>query len=215
VELVSLNVGLPRDIEWRGRVVRTSIWKDPVEGLVHVASLNLDGDKQSDLSVHGGPEKAVYAYPSEHYDYWRRELPATDLAWGAFGENFTTAGLLEADITIGDRIRVGSAEFIVTQPRMPCFKLGIRFGRDDIVKRFLRSGRTGFYLAVVREGDVARGNSIEFVGRDDHGVTVAEIASLYARDRDNADLLRRAVDVPALPESWKEYLRKRLFEPDV
>jgi MOSC domain-containing protein YiiM len=215
VELVSLNVGLPRDIEWRGRVVRTSIWKDPVEGLVHVASLNLDGDEQSDLSVHGGPEKAVYAYPSEHYDYWRRELPATDLAWGAFGENFTTAGLLEADITIGDRIRVGSAEFIVTQPRMPCFKLGIRFGRDDIVKRFLRSGRTGFYLAVVREGDVARGNSIEFVGRDDHGVTVAEIASLYARDRDNADLLRRAVDVPALPESWKEYLRKRLFEPDV
>jgi MOSC domain-containing protein YiiM len=210
VELVSLNVGLPRDIPWRERVVRTSIWKDPVEGLVHVASLNLDGDEQSDLSVHGGPEKAVYAYPSEHYEYWRRELPATDLDWGAFGENFTTAGLLEADITIGDRIRVGSAEFVVTQPRMPCFKLGIRFGRDDMVKRFLRSGRTGFYLAVVREGDVARGNPIEFLGRDDHGVTVADIASLYASDRDNADLLRRALDVPALPESWKEYLRKRL-----
>ena len=215
MQLVSVNVGLPREVTWHGRVVRTSIWKDPVEGLVHVSSLNLEGDQQSDLSVHGGPEKAVYAYPSEHYEYWRRELPGTDLAWAAFGENFTTEGLLEPDIRIGDRIRVGSAEFLVTQPRMPCFKLGVRFGRDDMVKRFLRSGRTGFYLAVVREGEVAKGNSLEIVGRDEHGVTVADIASLYARDRDNDDLLRRAVDVPALPESWKEYLRKRLFEPDV
>ena len=214
MQLVSVNVGLPREVASHGRVVRTSIWKDPVEGLVHVSSLNLDGDKQSDLSVHGGPDKAVYVYPCEHYEYWRRELTATDLAWGTFGENFTTEGLLEPDIRIGDRIRVGSAEFLVTQPRMPCFKLGVRFGRDDMVKRFLRSGRPGFYLAVVREGEVARGNSIEFVGRDEHGVTVADIASLYARDRDNEDLLRRAVDVPALPESWKGYLRKRLFEPD-
>ena len=215
MQLVSVNVGLPREVAWHGRMVRTSIWKDPVEGLVHVSSLNLKGDQQSDLSVHGGPEKAVYAYPSEHYEYWRRELQATDLVWGAFGENFTTEGLLESAIRIGDRIRVGSAEFLVTQPRMPCFKLGVRFGRDDMVKRFLRSGRCGFYLAVVREGEVARGNSLEFTGRDEHGVTVADIASLYARDKDNEDLLRRAVDVPALPESWKGYFRKRLFEPDV
>ena len=215
MQLVSVNVGLPREVTWHGRVVRTSIWKDPVEGLVRVSSLNLEGDQQSDLSVHGGPEKAVYAYPREHYEYWRRELPETDLPWGTFGENFTTEGLLEPDIRIGDRIRVGSAEFLVTQPRMPCFKLGVRFGRDDMVKRFLRSGRPGFYLAVVREGEVARGNSLEIVGRDEHGVTVADIASLYTRDRDNDDLLRRAVDAPALPESWKEYLRKRLFEPDV
>ena len=215
MHLVSVNVGLPREVTSHGRVVRTSIWKDPVEGLVHVSSLNLEGDQQSDLSVHGGREKAVYAYPSEHYEYWRRELPGTDLAWAAFGENFTTEGLLEPDIRIGDRIRVGSAEFLVTQPRMPCFKLGVRFGRDDMVKRFLRSGRTGFYLAVVREGEVAKGHSLEIVGRDEHGVTVADIASLYVRDRDNDDLLRRAVDVPALPEGWKEYLRKRLFEPDV
>ena len=215
MQLVSVNVGLPREVTWHGRVVRTSIWKYPVEGLVHVSSLNLEGDQQSDLSVHGGPEKAIYAYPREHYEYWRRELPETELAWGAFGENFTTEGLLEPDIRIGDRIRVGSAEFLVTQPRMPCFKLGVRFGRDDMVKRFLHSGRTGFYLAVVREGEVARGNSLEFVGRDEHGVTVADIVSLYARDRDNEDLLRRAVDVPALPESWKGYLKKRLFEPDV
>ena len=210
MQLVSVNVGLPREVTWHGRVVRTSIWKAPVEGLVHVSSLNLEGDQQSDLSVHGGLEKAVYAYPREHYEYWRRELPGTDLAWGAFGENFTTEGLLEPDISIGDRLRVGTAEFLVTQPRMPCFKLGVRFGNDDMVKRFMRSGRPGFYLAVVREGDVARGNALEIVGRDEHGVTVADIASLYARDRDNDDLLRRAVDVPALPESWKEYLRKRL-----
>ena len=215
MQLVSVNVGLPREVTWHGRVVRTSIWKDPVEGLVPVSLLNLAGDQQSDLSVHGGPDKAVYTYPREHYEYWRRELPATDLPWGTFGENFTTEGLLEPDIRIGDRIRVGSAEFLVTQPRMPCFKLGVRFGRDDMVKRFLRSGRSGFYLAVIREGEVASGTSIEFVGRDEHDVTVTDIASLYARDRDNEDLLRRAVDVPALPESWKGYLRKRLFEPDV
>jgi len=214
VQLVSVNVGLPREIAWRGRVVRTSIWKNPVEGLVPVSALNLAGDQQSDLSVHGGKEKAVYAYPREHYEYWRRELPATDLSWGTFGENFTTEGLLEPDIRIGDRIRAGSAEFLVTQPRMPCFKLGIRFGRDDMVKRFLRSGLSGFYLAVVREGEVAQGDSIEFTKRDDHGVTVADIASLYARDRENDDLLRRAVELPALPESWRAYLRKRLYEPD-
>lgn len=214
MQLISVNVGLPREVEWHGRVVRTSIWKSPLEGRVRVRSLNLEGDRQSDLSVHGGEEKAVYAYPSEHYEYWRRELPGTALAWGAFGENFTTEGLLEPDVRIGDRIRAGSAEFLVTQPRMPCFKLGIRFGRDDMVKRFLHSRRTGFYLAVLREGEVAAGDPIELAGRDDHGVTVADIAALYAQDMDNEDLLRRALEVPALPESWRDYFRKRLFEPD-
>jgi len=214
LQLVSVNVGLPREVDWHGRVVRTSIWKRPVEGPVRVTSLNLEGDQQSDLSVHGGKEKAVYVYPSEHYGYWKRELPGQDLAWGAFGENLTTEGLLEPDVRIGDRLRIGSAEFLVTQPRMPCFKLGIRFGRDDMVKRFLRSGRSGFYLAVLREGEVTGGDPIQFAGRDDHGVTVADIASLYARDMDNEELLRRAVDVPALPEGWKQYFRERLFEPD-
>jgi MOSC domain-containing protein YiiM len=214
VQLISVNVGLPREVEWHGRLVRTSIWKSPVEGRVRVRSLNLDGDRQSDLSVHGGEEKAVYAYPSEHYEYWRRELPGTALPWGAFGENFTTEGLLEPEVRIGDRIRAGSAEFLVTQPRMPCFKLGVRFGRDDMVKRFLRSRRTGFYLAVLREGEVTAGDPIEVVSRDEHGVTVADIAALYGQDMDNEDLLRRAVEVPALPESWRDYFRKRLFEPD-
>ena len=214
MHLVSVNVGLPREVQWHGRWIRTSIWKSPAEGSVHVGALNLEGDQQSDLSVHGGADKAVYAYPREHYEYWRRELGAKDPPWGAFGENFTTHGLLEPDVRIGDRLRAGSAEFLVTQPRMPCFKLGIRFGRDDMVKRFLRSGRTGFYLAVLREGEVARGNPLEFAGHDDHGVTVADIAALYARDMDNADLLRRVVEVPALPEGWKKYFRQRLFEPD-
>jgi MOSC domain-containing protein YiiM len=212
--LVSVNVGLPREVEWHGRAVRTSIWKSPVEGRVRVKSLNLEGDQQSDLSVHGGAEKAVYAYPCEHYEYWTGEFPGRDLPWGAFGENFTTEGLLEPNVRIGDRLRVGCAEFVVTQPRMPCFKLGLRFGRDDMVKRFLRSGRTGFYLAVHQEGEVGSGDLIEFAGRDDHGVTVADIAALYASDIENEDLLRRAVEVPALPDSWRDYFRKRLFEPD-
>jgi len=195
-----------------GFAVRTSIWKGPVEGPVRVTTLNLQGDEQADLSVHGGSEKAVYAYPSEHYEYWRRELPAADLPWGAFGENFTTEGLLETDVSIGDRLRSGSAEFLVTQPRVPCYKLGVRFGRDDMVKRFLRSGRSGFYLAVVREGEVAPGGRVEFAGRDEHGVTVADIAALYARDADREALLRRAVELPALPEGWKEHFRRRLRE---
>ena len=190
MRLVSVNVGLPREVEWHGQRVRTSIWKSPVEGQVRVASLNLEGDEQSDLSVHGGADKAVYVYPREHYEYWGRELPGKDLPWGAFGENLTTEGLLEPEVRIGDRLRIGSAELVVTQPRMPCFKLGIRFGRDDMVKRFLRSGRTGFYLAVLREGAVASGTPVEFAGRDDHGVTVADIAALYASDMENEDLRR-------------------------
>ena len=214
MKLVSVNVGLPREVDWHGRGVRTSIWKTPVEDRVRVNRLNLEGDRQSDLSVHGGAEKAVYAYPSEHYEYWGRELPGTDFPWGAFGENFTTEGLLEGDVRIGDRLRVGSAEFLVTQPRMPCYKLGVRFGRDDMVRRFLRSGRTGFYLAVSREGEVVRGDPVEITSRSDHDVTVADIAALYTHDADNQSLLRRAVALPALPEDWRDYFRKRLWEPD-
>jgi MOSC domain-containing protein YiiM len=211
VRLISVNTGLPRDVDWHGRAVRTSIWKSPVDGRVRVRTLNLDGDQQSDLAVHGGPEKAVYLYPSEHYEYWHRELPGKELPWGAFGENFTTEGLLEPDVRLGDRLRIGSAGFMVTQPRMPCFKLGIRFGDDHMVKRFLRSGRSGFYVAVLREGDVGAGDPIELTDRDDHGVTVSEITALYANPGDDdQELLRRAVAVPALPQSWKDFLRKRL-----
>lgn len=214
MKVLSVNVGLPREVEWRGRSVRTSIWKSPEKRRVHVARLNLEGDEQSDLSVHGGADKAVYAYPAEHYAFWRTELPDMDLSWGAFGENLTIEGLIESQAMIGDRIHIGSAEFAVTQPRMPCFKLGIRFGRDDMVKRFLRSGRTGFYLSVLREGEVGAGDHIEFTLHDDRALSVADIAALYARDSENQATLRRAADTPALPESWREYFRKRLWEAD-
>lgn len=214
MKLLSVNVGLPRDLDWRGNKVRTSIWKAPVEGRVNVRRQNLDGDQQSDLTVHGGAEKAVYAYPSEHYAHWRRELPGMDLPWGAFGENLTTEGLLEDAVKIGDRLRVGSAELLVTQPRLPCYKLGVRFDRVDMVKRFLKSGRTGFYFAVVQEGAIAAGDPIEFVSRDEHGVTVADILALYVHDADNQGLLLRAMELPALPESWRDYFRSRLWEPD-
>jgi MOSC domain-containing protein YiiM len=210
MHVISLNVGRPREVEWRGRTVRTSIWKEPVQGSVRVTSLNLDGDAQSDLSVHGGPEKAVYAYPAEHYDYWQRELDVDALPWGAFGENLTTSGVLESDLAIGDRVRVGSVELMVTQPRLPCFKLGIRFGRDDMVKRFLQSGRSGFYLAVVREGDLTAGDRLEIAARDARGVTVSDITALETADEPDQGLLRRALEVPALPSNWKRHFQKQL-----
>lgn len=214
MKLLSVNVGLPREVLWNGKLVRTSIFKMPVKGRIRVAKLNLKGDEQSDLSVHGGADKAVYVYPSEHYPFWRKELPDIDLPWAMFGENFTTEGMLEDAVHIGDRIKLGSAEFVVTQPRMPCYKLAIRFGRLDMVKRFLHSGRTGFYLAVLREGEVTAGDSIELLARDEHGVTVADIVSLYTADATNQELLRRVSELPALPAGWRDYFRQRIWDPD-
>jgi MOSC domain-containing protein YiiM len=213
MKIVSVNVGGPRDLDWHGRAVRTSIFKKPVAGAVKVRRLNLDGDEQSDLEVHGGKDKAVYAYPSEHYDFWRSELPGADLGWGAFGENLTTEGLLE-DVHIGDRLQVGSCELAVTQPRMPCYKLSVRFDRSDIVKRFLKSGRTGFYLAVVREGEVAAGDEFVWTKRDERAITVADVVSLYAADSGNQELLRRASESDGLPEGWRSYFRQRTWTPD-
>jgi len=214
MKVVSLSVGLPREIEVDGWTVLTSIFKAPVDRRLHVTTLNLEGDAQSDLSVHGGIDKAVYAYPSEHYEYWHRELPEADLPWGVFGENLTTEGLIEADVRIGDRFRVGSAEFVVTQPRMPCYKLGIRLGRPDIVKRFLKSGRCGFYFAVTLEGEVGAGDSIERIASAQEGLTVADVVNLYTVDSENQELLRRATQSSILPESWRDYFRKRLWKPD-
>jgi MOSC domain-containing protein YiiM len=210
MKLVSINVGLPRQVEWRGKIVLTSIFKTPISGRACIEKLNLAGDRQSDLSVHGGRDKAVYAYPSEHYDFWGMELPGVELGWGAFGENFTTEGLLEDRVCIGDQIRCGSAELVVTQPRIPCFKLGIRFGRPDMVKRFQRSGRSGFYLAVLREGEVAAGDPIELVASQQDRVSVAEIARLYTDDAADQQLLRRASELPGLPDAWRDHFRARL-----
>ena len=214
LKLLSVNVGMPREVDWHGKLVRTSIFKSPVLGPVRVATLNLEGDKQSDLTVHGGVHKAVYVYPSEHYLFWHEKIPDLELPWGMFGENFTTEGLLEGAVNIGDRFRVGSAEFVVTQPRMPCYKLGIRFGRPEIVKRFLQSGRSGFYFSVLEEGQVTAGDSVERITRDEHDVTVTDIVNLYRADETNQDLLRRASELHALPPSWRDYFRERLWDPD-
>ena len=205
MKLLSINVGLPREVSRQGKTILTGIFKDPVKGPVMLRTLNLDGDKQADLSVHGGPSKAVYVYPGEHYQYWRSELPGMNLIWGAFGENFTTEGLLEDEINIGDRFRIGKAEVMVTEPRMPCYKLGIKFGNPKMVKRFLASRRTGFYFAVMREGRVEAGDGLELLNRDGNNITVADITRLYAFERNDLKTLERAVQVEALPEGWRSY----------
>jgi len=210
MKIISLNVGLPRLVLRNGEPVSTGIFKEPVSGRVMMRTLNLDGDRQSDLSVHGGPQKAVYVYPSEHYEFWKRELPEMDLPWAMFGENLTTTRLLETEIHIGDKFRVGQAEVMVTQPRMPCYKLGIRFGRTDIIKRFLASERSGFYLSVSKEGEVGAGDEFQLLEKNASGVRVVDVTRLYSSDRENVDLMRRAIATEALPESWREYFRKRL-----
>lgn len=210
MKVISINVGLPREVETQGEIVLTSIFKAPVSGRVRVRHMNLDGDRQSDLSVHGGAQKAVYVYPSGHYAFWRGELPKAELPWGAFGENVTAEGLREDATYVGDRFRIGSAEFMVTQPRMPCFKLGIRFGRPDMVKRFLQSGRSGFYLSVSQEGDIGAGDPITLISRDDGALSIADLVALYTAHAPDHDLLRRASDLHALPEGWRDHFRKRL-----
>ena len=174
MKLVSIQVGRPRAVRWRGMLVSTGIFKEPVEGRVMLHRLNLEGDGQADLTVHGGWDKAVYVYPSEHYAYWRQQLPGMALPYGIFGENFTTEGLDESSIHIGDRFRIGGAVVEVTQPRMPCYKLGIRFGRADMPKRFHASERCGFYLAVLQEGIVAAGDVFERIARNDEEISVIE-----------------------------------------
>jgi len=210
MKLISVNVGLPREVSAPGQVVTTGIFKAPVNSPLMLRTLNLDGDGQADLSVHGGVDKAVYAYPVEHYEYWRGELPEIDFPPGMFGENFTTEGLLEETVLIGDRFRIGEAEVVVTQPRLPCYKLGIKFGRADMVKRFLASRRTGFYLAVLREGRVGAGDAVELIGRDSEGVSVADITRVYAFEKGDLTTMQRAIRVKAFPESWKEYFQHQI-----
>jgi MOSC domain-containing protein YiiM len=241
MKVISLNVGLPREVTWHGINVTTGIFKQPVEGRVALRKLNLAGDRQADLTVHGGKDKAVYCYPLSHYDFWKNELPGRQLPMGMFGENFTidirksdsefhensggppkpgfglSGDSPEDTIHIGDRFSVGTAEVVVTQPRLPCYKLGIKFQMDDMVKRFLASRRTGFYLAVTREGEVSAGDELESIARsqqdEDSATPISEITRLYiAKHYSEADArsLQRALQVPALPESWKTYFRERL-----
>ena len=215
MKLISLNVARPRLVVYNGATISTGIFKQPVSGPVQLRTLNLDGDRQADLTVHGGPYKAVYAYPSEHYDYWRKELPGMDLPWGMFGENFTTIGLSEDELHIGDRLQIGSAVLLVRQPRMPCYKLAAKFQRDDMIERFLRSGRSGFYFSVEQEGEVAAGNSLKLLSRDSTGITIAEMNRLFVSDKYDHNLLQKAMNTPALPEDWREYFAARRDGPAV
>jgi MOSC domain-containing protein YiiM len=213
MKLMSVNTGLPREVMWHGQRVTTGIFKEPVEGRVSVRTLNLDGDRQADLSVHGGPYKAVYCYPLTHYDYWKKELPGRELPVGMFGENFTLDSFVEESIHLGDRYSVGSAEVVVTQPRLPCYKLGIRFEADDMVKRFFASRRTGFYVAVTKEGEVGAGDEMKLVHSDPNGVPVSEIMRLYAEKQycdADVGVVQRVLQIEAVPAGWKDYFRERL-----
>ena len=208
MRVVSLSIGGPQRVDWNGGTVLTSIFKTPTDRRLKVSALNIEGDKQSDLSVHGGYEKAVYAYPFEHYPLWRGELEM-ELPWASFGENLTTEGLSE-DVRIGDRFRVGTAEFVVTQPRMPCYKLGIRLGRTDVLRQMLKTGRTGFYFSVAVEGEIGAGDEIELVSRSDEGLTVADVVKLFTVESGNQDLLRQAMRSRVLPLNWKDYFGKKI-----
>jgi MOSC domain-containing protein YiiM len=210
--LISVNVGMPRLLSWGGATFETGIFKKPVPGRVMLRTTNLDGDRQADLSVHGGPNKAVYGYPSEHYSSWNSELPDPSRTWGAFGENLTTEGLLETAISIGDRYRLGSAQVVVTTPRLPCFKLAAKFRREDMIARFLRSGRCGFYFSVREEGEVGAGDKFELLHREETTLTIAEVNGLYTAKAPDRELLQRSLHVEILPESWRERFRARLAD---
>jgi MOSC domain-containing protein YiiM len=210
MQVLSVNVGLPRTVDWNGKAVSTGLFKAPVKGSVVVRTLSLEGDGQADLSVHGGVTQAVYAYPSEHYEFWREALPGTSLRWGAFGENLSTTGLAEDEVQVGDEFRIGTVRLRATEPRLPCYKLGIRFARADIVKRFLESGRTGLYFSVLEEGQVAAGDAIERVRQGTESFTVADVVRLYTTERDNIELLRRAIALDGLGDSRRRYFQHQL-----
>jgi MOSC domain-containing protein YiiM len=212
MKVLSVNVGLPKKVLFNGQTVTTAIFKDPVKGPLMLRKLNLDGDKQADLTVHGGVNKAVYSYPAEHYDYWRKQFPKIEIMWGMFGENFTTEGLMEDTVNIGDQFQIGSARLVATQPRMPCYKLGVRFGRMDVVRRFLASGRPGIYFRVLKEGEVQIDDTIEIIRKDKNNVTVKDIVHLYiTRDHeDNIETMRRAIKISALPEGWKNEFQQNI-----
>jgi MOSC domain-containing protein YiiM len=209
MRIVSVNVGMPAPLRRAdGAEVSSGIVKAAVAGRVRVGRTNLAGDGQADLSVHGGPDKAVYAYPHEHYARWAAELGRDDLVPGIFGENLTVEGLAEDDVLIGDRFRAGTALLEVSQPRMPCFKLGIRMGDPRFLKPFLQSGRTGFYLRVLEEGDVAAGDAIARAGSGDPDVSVREVTRLFAGGG-SAEALSRAAGAPALTDGWRLWLLER------
>jgi MOSC domain-containing protein YiiM len=210
MKIISINVGTPRTIHWKGLDVTTGIFKDPVEGPVMLRRLNIDGDRQADLENHGGRSKAIYAYPAEHYNFWRKELTGTDLPWGAFGENFTVEGLREEEACIGDHFSFGQATLMVTQPRIPCYKLALRLGRDDIVRRFLESNRSGVYFSVLGEGFVATGDPVVHIKQHQDCISVREINRAFADGTRNIPLVRRILRHEVLPSGLREHFLAQL-----
>lgn len=204
MKLISVNVSQPKEVWYNGKRIKTGIFKEPVGGRTMMRRLNLDGDGQGDPSVHGGVHKAVYIYMIEHYDYWKRELGRADLTYGQFGENLTVEGLLEETVHIGDVFRVGEALVEVSQPRVPCFKLGIKMGNPQIVKPFLESKRVGFYVRVLAEGEVGAGDGIERTKVGEGQMTVKEIVHLRYFDNMNAAAAEKAANLPALTPSWRD-----------
>lgn len=197
-------------MNFQNELVTTGIFKEPVSGRVKLRKLNLDGDKQADLTVHGGADKAIYAYPKEHYNYWKKELPGMSLPWGMFGENFTTQGMFEETVNVGDQFQVGTAKVVATQPRMPCYKLGVKFGRMDIIKKFLASGLTGVYFKVMKEGDLEQGDEIKLIKKDENKVTIKDIVRLYTVNKDDLQTMERAAKVKDLPNGWKFHFIEQL-----
>jgi MOSC domain-containing protein YiiM len=215
MKILSVNVGLPREVNFKGETVTTGIFKEPVKGRVKLRALNLDGDRQADLTVHGGIDKAIYAYPSEHYEYWRRELPEMAFSWGMFGENFTTVGLVEDHVNIGDKFQIGTSRLIATQPRMPCYKLGIKFGRTDMIRKFLKSRRPGIYFKVLREGEVGEGDEIKLFSRNRKNVTISDVARLYVEDKNDVETMKRAISVESLPKGWKHHFQEQIKQQEL
>ncbi|WP_046242577.1 MOSC domain-containing protein [Hymenobacter terrenus] len=212
MQILSVNIGLPQQYTWRGKSIETSIFKAPTTDLVAVHPEHLAGYGQADLRVHGGPDKAVYSYPTEHYGYWAPYIPAALLTPGAFGENLTTQGLLESEVRVGDCFRAGTAVLIAVQPRMPCFKLGLRLNDEHLVKRFLEARRSGIYFRVVQTGTLRAGDALTLVQPATHAVTIQQVVEAYyahASEKDAA-LLRTIVEVRELPTSLKSQFRTML-----
>lgn len=210
MKVISVNVGRPRLVRWQGQTYSTGIFKEPVAGRVMLRKTNLDGDRQADLSAHGGPDKAVYGYPSEHYAYWRDFLSRQDLPWGSFGENLTTEGMLETEIRVGDQFRLGSAVVMARTPRIPCLKLAAKFARETMIRDFLHSSNSGFYFSVVEEGEVGVGDQFEFLAGETPTLSIAEVNRLYISPASDLELLDRATQVKSLPAGWRDHFQAKL-----
>jgi MOSC domain-containing protein YiiM len=210
MRVISVNVGLPKKVNFGKETVTTAIFKNPIKHRVKLYTLNLEGDKQADLTVHGGVDKAVYSYPSEHYKFWKKEIKDFEYSWGTFGENLTTEGLLEDLVNIGDQFQIGSAKVIATQPRMPCYKLAVRFGRMDIIRRFMASERSGIYFKVAQEGEIGVEDKIELIKSDENKVTIRDIVHLQTSGGRDTEMMNQAIKVKDLPDGWRNYFMEKL-----